>query len=252
MTLKLASLNIERSKHLDLLARFVESEKPDILCVQEVLQKDIEVIRGMGLFSSESFVPLCRLTKEHPGEMYGIAIFTRLRAKSFSHAYYVGDREHLPDVDPFIPSSAENRAVLVCDIERAGTPYRIATTHFTWTPDGRPTEQQRRELSSLFSLLEKLGDFVLAGDFNAPRGGETFAALAERYKDNIPQRYTWSLDLKLHRAGANLEQHAKDAGLPGLMVDGLFSTSAYRVKNVELKGGVSDHMAICADVVKTS
>ncbi len=251
MALKLASVNIERSKHLDRVAQFVAREKPEVLCIQELMQKDAEKIRGMGLFASESFVPMCRLTKEHPGEVMGLGIFTRQAAKGFSHGYYVGDDRNVPDVDPLTPSSEENRAVLVCDIERDGATYRVATTHFTWTPNGKPNEKQRHELVSLFSLLDTLGEFVLTGDFNAPRGGEIFSSIADRYKDNVPAQYGWSLDLNLHRArGGSIERDAKEAGLPGLMVDGLFSTSAYDVKNVTLQDGVSDHMAIVADISK--
>ena len=60
--------------------------------------------------------------------------------------------------------------------------------------------------------------------------------MSDRFKDNIPLRYTTSIDPNLHRAGA-LE----------LMVDGLFSTPGYVVSDVALHSGVSDHCAItCA------
>jgi len=91
----------------------------------------------------------------------------------------------------------------------------------------------------LCAVLETLGDFVLAGDFNAPRGKEIFSLLAERYTDNIPQKYTSSIDGTLHKAGP----------LP-YMIDGIFSTPLYEVVDVEMVCGVSDHCAFKAFVTK--
>lgn len=81
---------------------------------------------------------------------------------------------------------------------------------------------------------------MLAGDFNAPRGGESFSAIAARYRDNIPPNYQTSIYAPLHRSGQDLE----------LMVDGLFTTPGYRAENVELTSGMSDHYAIVADIEK--
>src|SRR3569623_473248 len=109
----------------------------------------------------------------------------------------------------------------MADIERDGEMFRIATTHFPVTAHGEATDFQREDMKNLLSLLEKEGEFVLTGDFNAPRGGEIFAELASRYKDNIPPTITTSIDGMLHRAGQ----------LPH-MVDGIFSTPGYLVSNV--------------------
>jgi endonuclease/exonuclease/phosphatase family metal-dependent hydrolase len=91
-------------------------------------------------------------------------------------------------------------------------------------------------------LLEMLGQrsIILCGDFNAPRGREIFSRLAKRWHDNVPLHYVTSIDPKLHRAGP-LQ----------LMVDGVFSTTDYRVRNVVLHQGVSDHCAITADIAAT-
>ena len=82
---------------------------------------------------------------------------------------------------------------------------------------------------------------MLCGDFNAPRGGEIFGLLAQKYKDNVPQKYTTSIDGILHRAGP----------LP-FMVDGLFSTPGYTVSHVEMVCGISDHCALIANVASSS
>jgi hypothetical protein len=95
-------------------------------------------------------------------------------------------------------------------------------------------------------ILGTMGEFVLGGDFNAPRGGEMFSVLSSAYTDNIPLQYKTSLDLTLHRA-------ARERGpqLGDKMVDGLFSTPAYSVSDVRLVDGVSDHMAVVATISKS-
>ena len=89
----------------------------------------------------------------------------------------------------------------------------------------------------LLACLEPEEEFTLCGDFNAPRGGEIFTALAMRYQDNIPLEYASSIDGNLHRKGP----------LP-YMVDGLFTTPSYIASDVSLQSGVSDHCAILATV----
>lgn len=96
---------------------------------------------------------------------------------------------------------------------------------------------QQRLLPKLLETLGSFPELILAGDFNAPRGGEVFGTIAARYKDNIPPEYKTSIDGGLHRAG-KLEY----------MVDGLFTTPQYIASKVRLIDGVSDHMAIVAEI----
>ncbi len=75
--------------------------------------------------------------------------------------------------------------------------------------------------------------------------------IAAKYKDNIPAEYVWSLDMGLHRAAnGGLQEGAAAQGLPGLMVDGLFSTPEYTISDVRMHDGISDHCAIVAQVTK--
>lgn len=130
-----------------------------------------------------------------------------------------------------------NRALLRADIVINGQVHKILTTHFTWTPAGSVTDEQRQNLQKMLDILSGLEPFVLTGDFNAPRGKEIFDKLAEAYTDWVPQHYTTSIDQNLHRA----------KGLQ-FMVDGLFTSPEYQAKNVRMIEGVSDHQAIVADL----
>lgn len=251
MSLKLVSINIERSMHLDLVGSFLAESDADVVCVQELMEADAPVLaRAMGN-AQYIYEPMGRRTGEGDVGIMGVGIFSKIPVLSSDAAYYVGERGRMldSDSDNAATFNSFNRMVLHADVQQAGTQYRIATTHFTWTPNGLPTDEQRSDMDALKRALGTLGEFVLCGDFNAPRGGEIFAELSKNYRDNVPLQYVWSLDLSIHRAGSgSLQEHAKQAGLEGFMVDGLFTTPHYEATSVALVGGVSDHMAITADI----
>ena len=240
-SLKLISLNIERSKHLDRALQFLRQQRPEILCLQELMEYDIP--RFEEVCGPCFFAPATRHRGDgRPGVM-GTGMCSRLPIEHRENIYYLGRPDDLRDFDltnTATKHASESRAVSLYDVEKEGVVFRVGTTHFTWTPDGSADDFQRADMQALLSVLAGLGEFVLTGDFNAPRGGEIFAELASRYTDNVPAHYTTSIDPHLHRAGA-LQ----------LMVDGIFSTPAYAVADVELLSGVSDHCAILATIAKT-
>jgi endonuclease/exonuclease/phosphatase family metal-dependent hydrolase len=244
-SLKLISLNIERSKHLDRIIPFLREQKADVVCLQELLERDIPRL--------EEIIGPCRvygIGGYHPADapeigdlVGGHGIFTALPIGATGVAYYAGSLERARSRQS--NAVLDDIAVTSCDIEKDEAVFRVATTHFTWTPDGSASDKQRRDMKELLRVLGGMGQFVLTGDFNAPRfrngqPGEIFGKLAETYKDNIPPEYTTSIDGTLHRAGQ----------LP-YMVDGLFSTSGYTVSDVTLVDGLSDHMAVVATISKS-
>jgi len=186
---------------------------------------------------------MTRHAVETPPAPMGIAIFSRLPLVRSSSQYYRGSPASVPSMDPVDAATYNNKNQMVafCEIAKEETVFNIATTHFTWTPDGEPTDIQRSDMQAMLKILEFAGEFVLCGDFNVPRGGELFGMLAGRYKDNVPSHYTTSIDGNLHRLG-QLNR----------MVDGIFSTPAYTVSGVEMISGVSDHCALVATISKNN
>lgn len=244
MSLKLVSLNIEQSKHLELVEPFLSAQEADIVCLQELIAADGERLQKASGLAYHAFEPMVMIPAESDTPM-GLGIFSRAPFVSTSAHYYAGAQGVLKDSVQEDSSTYNNlnRFAFMADVEKEGHLFRIATTHFRWTPDGKPDGAQREDIKNLLQVLEGLGEFVLAGDFNAPRGGEIFGMLAARYKDNIPPHYKTSLDISLHRAGKTKPEELEDK-----MVDGLFSTSGYSVSDVELVPGVSDHCAIVANI----
>jgi endonuclease/exonuclease/phosphatase family metal-dependent hydrolase len=128
-----------------------------------------------------------------------------------------------------------------------GKTFSVATTHFTWTPDGIPNHYQEEDARALLDLLSKMpGDVALCGDFNMPRHvNALYNLFTARYSDVIPQSYFSSIDLSLHRSRNN---PAAVADLCHYMVDYLFLSNGYLAENVHFQSGVSDHYALIADL----
>ncbi len=240
-SISLVNLNIQRSEHLDLVLPFLTERSPEVVALQEVLEEDLSVLAGV--LGSHLYAPMSRFLQADPPQLWGTALFSKLPIREQHVTHYAGDPRVIPDLDQQDVSTWNNKNfhLAYIDVEKDGSVFRIMTTHLTWTPDGKPTDLQRSHTTAMLAALEDAGEFVLTGDFNAPRGGEIFGKIAEHYKDNIPREYTSSLDPDLHRV----------KGLE-LMVDGIFSTPAYTVSEVELISGVSDHKAVLATVSRAS
>ncbi|MBI2053352.1 MAG: endonuclease/exonuclease/phosphatase family protein [Candidatus Sungbacteria bacterium] len=248
--ISLISLNIERDKHLDRVLPFLSDRMPEVACIQELFEDDARALSDALKGASYVFAPMTQ-QENMRGNMSvrGIGIFSRLPIRQQHIAYYRGHSTHVAGFDSTsteTKSKTQNHAVLLCDLEKDGAVFTVGTTHFTWTPDGKPDEYQRIDLEAMLRELREYDEFVLAGDFNAPRGGEIFTVLAERYKDNIPAKYVTSLDVALHHVGKLRPQELADK-----MVDGVFSTPGLKVSDVELHTGISDHCAITATISKS-
>ena len=234
--MRLVSLNVERSAHLQRFVPFLAEIAPDVACLQELNAGDIDTIRTATGLEHCHFIAMGRILPqdEHP---FGVGILSRHVLHDAGTIVYAGggDGEMVAD-----RSSAESRvatlryAVAHAHIAAGGFEAKIATTHFPWTDGGRASDFQRQAVDRLIDAMG-LDPVIFCGDFNAPRGGPVFDRLAQHWSDRIPAVVTTSIDPLLHRAGA-LE----------FMVDGLFTTPDFAADDVQLHSGVSDHQAITA------
>ena len=232
--LKLISVNIERERHLSEVVPFLSAEKPDVVCLQELRERDIpEIERALNAHCV--FTPMLI----RGGMVEGIGICTALPVQNAVSYQYAGSKELIPydTTNSDTKRKSQKYTLSACEIEKDGTIFTIATTHFPWTPDGQASDLQRTALQALLETVKPLNEFVLCGDFNAPRGREIFAELAKQFKDNIPSHYITSLDKNLHKAG-ELKY----------VVDGLFTTPGVAASDVKLHFGVSDHAAVVATI----
>lgn len=241
-TLTLASINIERSRHLASVIAFLSNVGPDVVCLQELVEEDLHEICDRLDFPHLAYVPMMRHAGEGRLRLTGIGILARVEFRQTETLHYAGKGS---GNDPYDISTADSKvrtsrySVILAEVLADTAAFTIGCTHFPWTPDGSPSDHQRRACVRLIELLAGR-QLVLCGDFNAPRGGEIFSRFASLWRDNVPTSYLTSIDPKLHR-NAPLER----------MVDGVFSTSDYRVRNVVLHEGVSDHYALTAEISRS-
>jgi endonuclease/exonuclease/phosphatase family metal-dependent hydrolase len=233
----------------------LEKTKAEVVCFQEIFEKDFLFLKerfGMhGVFSPMVILDISDGKKD----FLGVAILSKYDIKKSEEFYYTGDRKNIKYWDRKVLNliikkiTKEDlvaldqvlcRVFLFVSVIKNGKEYNFSTTHFTRTLDGREDDFQKRDIRELLSFTTKKDSLILCGDFNVARGdSKIYEILKEEYKDNIPEKYDSSIDPNLHRV----------RGLKR-MVDYIFSTNDYLVKNVELIEGVSDHKAVVGEVYK--
>ncbi len=236
--MKLVSLNIEMNRHNRAVLDFLK-QKPDVICLQELLEEDVSLFKKeLGL---DVIFQACRHERKASGcvgKKIGVAIFAK-NITARGSIFYIGEEQDV--LRPFDSEHFEKSEALVwATVQDAhGIAYTFVTAHLPVTTNGESTPLQLEELGRFFAKLDTLGEFVLCGDMNAPRGWETANRLAKKYKDAIPPEYESSLDPNLFRV----------KGLTR-MVDYVFTTPRYTATNVRLVDGLSDHMAVVATIHK--
>lgn len=242
MSLKLVTVNIEGDKHFDTVFPFLQEQQPDVVCLQEVFEADLELFTKT-LGGSFYFVPHTNLTDSqqttlNPKGLWGVAVWMRsgLSHDEPTHYYYRGNAAAAYECKH--PGYDASRAVIVVKIQDGLQELIVATTHFTWTPDGVADDRQREDIRKLMTDLEKYPELVLCGDFNAPRGQEIYNTICQRFTDHLPENIASTLDPKLHYIGDSVK----------VVVDTIFATPGYAVRQVTVHEGVSDHKAISATI----
>jgi len=238
-SLRLLTLNIEGHKHLDRWLPIVKNILPDAVCLQEIFAADLPRIE-QELSMSSVFVPMSDIQvvnryKIHPLGHWGIAQLTSLPTRNVQKKQYGGG-----DMIPvFHKPNDSQRMVLFQEIKKSERWFPIATTHFTWSPEGEYTTLQQEDFGRLAEIIRFYPELVLCGDFNAPRGKELFSHFSDILEDRLPKNVTTTIDKDLHYAG---DLH--------LVVDAIFSTPNLQVTNVQTISGVSDHMGVVGEVEK--
>jgi endonuclease/exonuclease/phosphatase family metal-dependent hydrolase len=236
------SANIEGDRHLERVIPFVKNLAPDVICLQEVFEPDLPAILGDGW--QTQFLPMT-LKPMRSGQWaeHGIAIASRQPVANAVKAYY-----HQLAPEPVRFDEKDKRST--CWHGVAGFDVGALTvfvTHFTWTPNGVSDANQEKDMAALLNLMGQQKPHILCGDFNIPRAQNSmYSVLAKQYTDHVPARFTGSLDLSLHYAARN---PAVAARIGNYMVDYVLSNgSSYRVDNVEMHSGLSDHRLLTADI----
>lgn len=245
--MKLITLNIEDDNHLDKIIPFIGSELPDVLCLQEVFERDIPRFTVLG-YTCE-FRPIASRSLQDTSTAIGVALLARHTMSNIRDYYYRGSFEETRDDLTLRTALTVPPVVLVADVLVNDQIFTIGTTHFTWTPKGdEAAQEQIVDMKKLLTYTESIGPHVICGDFNIPRHqNPLYNNIVEHYVDNIPASYTSSLDKVFHKRGA-------DPALKELftlyMVDYIFTKPPYHATNVRLQFGLSDHAGVIATITK--
>jgi exonuclease III len=243
--MKLLSINIEGSKHLDAVLHFIEEEQADVVCLQEVQQHTLHLFAECGY--ETNFLPLTQRAIENKVAIEGVAICSRFPLKNTGHYIYHGDQTTVPVFDDAHIIKAYRNAILHGEVMHNGNTYTIATTHFTWNPDGSiASEEQIESMRKLRAYTETLPAHIICGDFNIPRNyNSLYSELLKSYKDEIPLKYTSSLDKVIHRHGGDAD---KEILFSSFMVDYIFTQAPYIARDVRLVFGLSDHAGVVGNI----
>jgi endonuclease/exonuclease/phosphatase family metal-dependent hydrolase len=231
--LSISSLNIHQFLHREETLRALKATDADVFCLQEVPISAIAQLEH-ALGAAAIFVPMGNFPEV--SEEVGIALFIRRGVLLRSDVY----RYHETNKIPPLSFADCDRILQYAVIKKDGVAYTVGHTHFVWTPLGEPNEQQFTALGRLLKHADTIPDFVLCGDFNAPRGKAVWEMLAKEFMDNIPSDETTTLDLVLHRA-APLHY----------VVDGMFTKGRFSARDVSVISGASDHKLITALIEQT-
>lgn len=129
--LKIISLNIESDRHFDRFIPFIQKQKPDVISLQEVLDKDIIFLENA--FEMQSvYIPLkfSLRDKDVLDLKLGILTLSNLPLKKNYNAYYRGSPEDLPRL-PSCHAEKMARAILVSEYVKGDHSYCLVNTHFT-------------------------------------------------------------------------------------------------------------------------
>ncbi len=240
--IRIYSLNIEASKHLNKFPEHIRSFAPHVVFLQEVISSEAEDIARMLGMRLVQYVPMARALKFNEEYEWGLACYVSdsMHVASCESTVYAHTGEEIPVLD--MVTGKCNRYLQKLTVVHENETITLLQTHFTWSPNGTVTSMQEEDFTVFRMLVSDVTEFALFGDLNAPREKNyLWGALAEKYTDNIPVSVHTTLDPTLHRAGH----------LPRV-VDMCFTTHQYYVHTILLHKGISDHQGIFVELSRVS
>jgi endonuclease/exonuclease/phosphatase family metal-dependent hydrolase len=244
--MKLVSLNIEGSKHLEAVAAFLQKQDADVICLQET-QPDLQDFLASHGYTYATLPLTLRTDDRDLDEPEGLLLATK-HPVTFDSFYYHKPAQHLR---PFVKAQWRDtcaHGALFGDITFEGQIFCIGTTHFTWSPDGKESAEQESDMEAFLEKTNTMKPHIICGDFNIPRmHNSLYQTLCASYADNVPAHYTSSLDRTIHRLG---NDPSRSIIFDEYMVDYVFTQSPYTARDVELVFGISDHAAVVATITQ--
>lgn len=234
----LSSCNIEGDRHTESVEAMVKQYSPDIICLQEaeeLLVNNIANSHGYELiFRPSALIDKSLYPTLNRNKIIGLALLSKIHIFRSGVYTYRNDTDKVPVYLPGNPNSVRKELLFAT----LANGFTIATTHFTWAPNGKVTSFQLVDIIKLKQAIKELGEIIFTADLNSPRPNQIYTQINNILKDNIPQNVDTTLDPKLHRNKTGVK----------LVVDYLFTSKSYLVTEIALITGISDHKAIIAKI----
>jgi endonuclease/exonuclease/phosphatase family metal-dependent hydrolase len=267
MKLNILHLNIERSKHINLVSDLIKNKNPDVVCFEEAMYKDIsEMATNFGY--EFAFAPIVILKKENGDtDKEGCAILSKYPIKDIKEFRYdnqevkdliIEDEEGIISKNYVRPKNRfllRSNLLTISILLEGEKMVTISTTHFPVVDhtvfglkdhelhdieNVLEVEKMDTYLDRLISLIRSLNNpLIFTADLNNPRGEYIYDTLAHELIDIVPISVSSTIDPQLHRRGHDLK----------LTVDTIMTSSDISVDNFELIEGVSDHKGLIASLV---
>ena len=175
-TLTVVTLNLWHDQHdwpkrLDVIVAEMRRIRPDVLCLQEVLQHP--ALRNQAETLGDSLgchVQFASVDGPERAKRYGNAVLT-------PHRVRVGESRNLEPTDDY-------RAVAHVRFDWHGRAIDAYSTHLHHTPEGGAIRAtQIRHLLAYVDSTRGKGDVVIAGDFNCELGSPEMGLMTARHLD---------------------------------------------------------------------
>jgi exonuclease III len=244
--MKLVSLNMEGTRHLERVVPFLEKEEPAVVTLTEAPEAFANTLTDLGYYTT--FAPMLMRKTAAGTYTEGVLLASKQQHNARTTYYHRSAETVVVQVYSDTNNTTSN-VVLFAEIQHENNTYRLATTQGMITPDGLPHDLQRSSTQKLLEALSYEPPHFLCGDLNIPRGyNDLYDSFTRGYTDMIPTTYGSSLDKTLHRLGSVPTAELNAPIFDVYMVDYIFTQPPYTAGNVQFKFGISDHAAVIANM----
>jgi endonuclease/exonuclease/phosphatase family metal-dependent hydrolase len=240
---KLVQLNAWGGRLEHLIEDFLETEKPDLLCLQEIISFSaaqrsglfvtLELIQRQYDLQHEAFGPVFSFDYMNGTAKFGNAVLSRLPITKNETIF-----THMEHTEKFVWGDPGNNArnFVHAEIQVKGQICHVITHHGYWVRDHKNGSKETMEqIQQIADYIEGLsGPVILTGDFNLVPGSKSLEPLNKMLRN-------LSTEFKLNTTRNQLT-HKNE------VCDYIFVNDKVQVKQFEASDAlISDHKALILD-----
>lgn len=247
--IKFIQINIYKGQYLDALTRFLKSQKPDLISMQEVTAGEMSLCdKSLDLFKYFKDVlglwgvlDKVSIPVDSKASYLGNAVFSRYKisdSKVLTLKTLKGLSIEEFDKEENFPLFSRHLISAECTIN--SQKVRAISWHAAWTAPPKDTVETLRQAELVADYLDNLGEpFILGCDLNAVPQSRT-CGLINEVANNLMMnsRVLWTTHPKIHKIAPR-----------GFLIDYIFTSAHFRLKKLEVpEVAISDHLPVVAEL----